>query len=232
MGSRLLYPSRRLWVANGVEEPAKQGEAISAPEPKASRVGRKRVRERPRIVVDGANGVGDDLRHRFGVFLVVEEVGGDARRPCDGHPVEDDPLARGNGSLMQPDVLTARLPPNREGELVPIRGEVPEAVQRCGGAVGDDPLIWGSLPCRNLRGELQPGCPELEVIRWRRPREPIHPLCHPVKDARCCETLQGGLRDAGALGLTASDKAPLILSDLCEATERGVSWHHCNIPQY
>src|SRR5204862_3721557 len=70
----LLHPSGHLWVANGVEEPAKQREAVSAPQPEAGRVRSKRVRERPRIVVDGADGVGDDLRHRFWVFFVIKEV--------------------------------------------------------------------------------------------------------------------------------------------------------------
>ena len=38
-------------------------------------MGAECVGERSWIVVDGANGVGDDLRHCSGVFFVVEEVG-------------------------------------------------------------------------------------------------------------------------------------------------------------
>ena len=51
-----------------------------------------------------------------------------------------------------------------------------------------------------------------------------------VEDAGRGETLQSGLGDAGALGLAASNEAPLILGDLREAVERGVSRHHCTLP--
>jgi hypothetical protein len=220
VGPRLLHPSGRLRIADGVEEPAKKREAVPTPQSEAGSVRPERVGKHSRIVVDGAQRIGDDLRHRFGVFFVVEEVGCDARRPCDRHPVQDDPLARVNGPVMQPDVLAARLPPYRQGELMPIRGEVTEAVHRRRGAVGDDSLLRRSLPRWNLRGELQPSCPKLEVIRWWRPRQAVHALCHPVKDPRRGQSLQGGPRDAGALGLAASDEPPLILCELGEAAER------------
>jgi len=232
VGSRLLHPLRRLWVTDEVEEPAKQREAVPAPKPEAGRVGLERVRERPRIVVDGAKRIGNDLCHRSGVFLIVEEVGGDARRPRDRHSAEDDPLARGDLSVMQPDVLAARLSPHRQGELMAIRGEMAEAVQCRRRAVGDDPLLRRPLPGRNGWCELQPRCPKLEVIRWWRPRQAVHPLCHPIKDTCRGETLQGGPGDAGMLCLAAGDEPPLILCDTGEAGKGRILGHYCTIALY
>ncbi len=190
--SRFRHPARTLRVTHEVEEPAKQCEAIPAPQPKPGSVVRKSVRKRPRIVVDGADRVCNDMCNCLGVFLVVEEIGGDPRRPGNRHSLQDDPLARLHRPVMQPDVLAARLPPHRQDELLPVRGEVPETVERSRGPVGDDPLHRRSLPRRNVRGELQPRCPKVQVIRRRCPRKAVHALGHPVKDTRGGEALQGG----------------------------------------
>lgn len=55
--------------------------------------------------------------------------------------------------LMEPDIRPTGLPAVREREMMPVRGQVPEPVQRGGRAVGYDSQLWCPVPCRNLRGE-------------------------------------------------------------------------------
>jgi hypothetical protein len=130
--SRLRYPPGRFRVADCGEEPAKEREAIPSPEPETGGVWREGVRERGWVVVDRPEGIGDDLCNRFGVFLVVHEVGGNARWPCDRHPVENDPLVGADCPVVEPDVGSAGLPPLRQRELVPVCGQVAKTVQRRG----------------------------------------------------------------------------------------------------
>ncbi len=188
----LLHPSGCLRGANDAQEPAKQREAIPTAEPEPGRVRPQRIGEGSRIVIGRADRVVNNLRYSLGIFLVIKEVSGDASRPGDRHPLKGCPLTRPDEPVMQPDVRTAGLPPDRQGELMPIRREMPETIQGCRRAMGDDPLLRRSLPRRNLWGELQPGCPKIEVIRWRRPGHAVHALCHPVKDACRGQALQGG----------------------------------------
>ena len=226
---RLLHPPGHFRVANRVEEPVKEREAIPSPEPETGSIRREGVRERGWVVVDRPEGIGNDLCDRFGVFLVAQQVGGDARRPCDRHPVENDPLAGPDCPVVEPDVRPTRLPPLRQRELVPVCGQVAKTVQRCGGPVGYGPLIRRPLPRRNLRGELKPRCPKVEVIRRRCPGQAVHAVCYPVKDACLGKTLQGCLRDTSAFGLAACDEPPLILGDPGDAAESRVLRHYCNI---
>jgi len=209
----LFYPPGRFWVANYVEQPAQEREAIPSPEPETRSERREGVRERGWVVVDRPESIGDDLCDRFGVFLVAQQVGGDTRRPRDRHPVKNDPLTGADCPVVEPHVRPARLPPLRQRELVPVCGQVAQTVQRRGRTVGYDPLRRCPLPRRNLRGELEPGRPKADMIRRRRPGQAVHPVRYPVKNARPGEPLQGSLRDTGAFGLAARDEPPLILSD-------------------
>lgn len=229
MRPRLFYPPGHFRVANCVEEPAKEREAIPSPEPETRSAWREGVRERTWVVVDRPECVGNDLCDRFGVFLVVQQVGGDARWPRDRHPVENDPLVGPDCPVVEPDVWPARLPPLRQRELVPVCGQVAKTVQRCGRPVGYDPLFRRPFPRRNPWGKLKPRCPKVEVIRRRCPGQAVHAVCYPVKDACLSESLQGCLRDTGAFGLAARDEPPLILGDPGDAAESQVLRHYCII---
>jgi len=224
-----LYPQGRFRIASCIEEPAKERETIPSPEPETGGVWRDGVRKRARVVVGRPEGVGNDLCDCFGVFLVVQHVGGDARWPRDRHPMKNDPLAGPDCPVVEPDVWPARLPPLRQRELVPVCGQVAKTVQGCGGPVGYDPLFWCPLPRRNLRGELEPRRPKAEVIRRRRPGQAVHAVRYPVKDACLGESLQGCLRNTGTFGLAARDEPPLILSDPGDAAESRVLRHYCII---
>jgi len=226
---RLLHPPGRFRVANRVEEPVKERKAIPSPEPETRSVRCESVRERTWVVVDRPERIGNDLRDRFGVFLVVQQVGGDARWPHDRHPVENDPLAGPDCPVMEPDVRPTRLPPLRKRELVPVCGQVAKTVQRCGGPMGYDPLVRRPLPRRNLRRELEPRGPKAKVVRRRCPSQAVHAVRNPVKDARLGEPLQSSLGDTGTFGLAARDEPPLILSDPGDAAESRVLRHYCII---
>jgi len=61
-----------------VEKPGEQREAISATESESGGVWRERSDERGGIVDLYADRLRDDQRDRFGIFVLAEEVGGDA----------------------------------------------------------------------------------------------------------------------------------------------------------
>ena len=228
--SRLPYPPGRCRIASCVEEPAKEREAIPSPEPETGGVRREGVRERGWVVVDRPEGIGDNLCDCFGVFLVVQEVGSDARWPHDRHPVKNDPLAGRDRPVVEPDVGSAGLPPLWQREPVPVCGQVAKAVQRRSRTVGYDPLLRCPFPRRNLRGELEPRRTKVEMIWRRRPSQPVYAMRYPVKDVRLGEPLQRSLRDTGTFGLAARDEPPLILGDPSDAAgSSGVSCHYCII---
>src|SRR5271170_8198748 len=72
--SRLLYPPGRFRVADCAEEPAQEGEAIPSPEPETGGVRREGVRERAWVVVEGRQGIGNNLCDSLEVFLVAQQV--------------------------------------------------------------------------------------------------------------------------------------------------------------
>src|SRR5260370_23916755 len=109
--SRLRYPPGCFRVASCVEEPAKEREAIPSPEPETGCVRREGVPERGWVVVDRPEGIGNNLCDCLGVFLVVQEVGGDAGWPCDRHPMENHPLVGADCPVVEPDVGSAGRPP-------------------------------------------------------------------------------------------------------------------------
>jgi hypothetical protein len=86
---------------------------------------------------------------------------------------------------------------------MPVRGKVTKAVQCRGGAMRYHPLRRCPVPGEDLRGELEPGCPKPQVIRRRRPRQPVHAMSHPIEDPGRGQPLQGSRGDASLLGLTA-----------------------------
>ena len=70
----LLQPSGRVQVADQIEKPPKQSQPIIAAKPEAGGVPSERIGEGPRIVECAADGIGDDVRHSLGIFLVVQEI--------------------------------------------------------------------------------------------------------------------------------------------------------------
>jgi hypothetical protein len=140
--------------------------------------------------------------------------------------VKNDPLAGPDRPVVKPDVRSARLPPLRQCELVPVRWQVAETVPSRGGTVGYDALLRCPLPRRDLRSELEPRCTEVEIIWQRRPSKAVHPVRYPVKDARLGESLQGRLRDTGSFCLAARDEPPLILGDPRDTAESRIPCHY------
>ena len=70
----LFHPSGRVGIADEVEKPAKQRQAVAAPEPEPSGVPGERIDESPGIVVPGADRISDHVCHCLGVLLVLQEV--------------------------------------------------------------------------------------------------------------------------------------------------------------
>ena len=91
------------------------------------------------------------------------------------------------------------------------------------------PLLRRPLPRRNLRGELEPRRPKVEVVRRRGAGQAVYAVRNPVKDARLGEPLQRSLGDTGTFGLAARDEPPLILGDPGEAAKSRVLRHYCII---
>ncbi|HEY1916134.1 MAG TPA: hypothetical protein VGH27_11235 [Streptosporangiaceae bacterium] len=210
---RLLHPSRCFGVTHEVEKPSKQRQAVPGPEPEAGSVWREGVGERTRVFINGPDSVSYDMGYRLGVLLVIKKVRDDPGWSGDWNAVHGAPLARTEGSLVQPDVGTTRLPPVPEREIMPLRGQMTEAIERCGRAVGYDPLFRRPLPSRNLRGELEPSRPKVEVIRRRRACQAIHAVSYPFQDTVGSQPLESSRRDPGQLSLTAGHQAPLVLGE-------------------
>jgi hypothetical protein len=70
----LLHPAVRLRIADEVEKPPEEGEAVAASESEPCCVGSKGIGKCARVVVNAANGIGHDLRYRVGFLAVVQEI--------------------------------------------------------------------------------------------------------------------------------------------------------------
>jgi hypothetical protein len=126
--SGLLYPPRRIGIADQVEKPAKQSYAVSTPEPEPGRVGRQSVRDRTWAVMARPDGISHQIGDRLGILPVVQKVSGYTRWPSGRQSADDGPLAVTNWPLVKPDVGPARLPPLREREVMLVRRKMAEAV--------------------------------------------------------------------------------------------------------
>ena len=124
----LLHPPGRIGIADQVEEPPKQLQAVSAPEPEPGSVGRQSVRDRTRAIMARPDGVSHQVGHCLGILPVIQKVSGDPRWPGNGQPADDGPITGLNGPFVKPDVRPARLPPLWEREVMSVRGKVAEAV--------------------------------------------------------------------------------------------------------
>ena len=67
--------------------------SVSLSQSESGRVWREAVRERARVVVDGADGVGDQASHRFRVLMIPEKVRSNARGSSDREAPETGPFS-------------------------------------------------------------------------------------------------------------------------------------------
>jgi hypothetical protein len=183
MGPCLVQPSGRVGVADEVEKPAQQRQAVVTPKPEPSSVPREDIGEGPRIVVCAADGISNDVCHSLGVFLVVQKVCGYPGRSRYRQAAKRDPFLRAKRSLVEAHVRPARLPPCRQRELVPVGGQVAETVCGSGGSVRDDAVFRCPLPYWCLRSELEPGRSKIKMIRWWRPGELVYAMGDAFKNA-------------------------------------------------
>jgi len=219
MSPGLRHPFGCLGVADQIQQPAQESDAVPTPESKLRGVRGESVREGAGVVVGAVDCVGDDLSYRLGVLAVGEQISRDASRPSDGQAPKRDPLAIRHLAMMEADVSSTRLPPGRQGELVAVSWQVAEPVHSRGRPVRDDTLGGSPLPGKDIGRELKPGRTEREMVRRRRTREVVHALSHPLEHGFRSQTLEGRRRDARSFGLAASHEPPLVLSDLSESDE-------------
>jgi len=130
--SCLIDPLCRVWLLDELEEPAEECESVASSEIEASGERSQGVGKRDRVVVDAPDGIGDHGGYRFGVLAVPQEVDGDTRRPGDRKAAKLGPFMLGDRSPVEPHVDPSCLPSRRQRELVDIRREMPESIERRG----------------------------------------------------------------------------------------------------
>ena len=205
--ARLIEPELGIRVADEPEEPAEEGETVAAAQSEARGVGRECLGEAAGVVVDVADRVSDDVGDGFGVFVVQEEVGGDAGWARDRQATQFDPWSWSAGTDMKADIETAGLMTGGDGELVAVGGEVADAVHLSCGAVGDDALLQRTLPARDGRGEPQPRCAQLHVVWDRGACEAVHTMTHAFEQRIGHEAFDRRPRDSrGELSLLTGEE--------------------------
>ena len=113
---------------------------------------------------------------------------------------------------MDPYVGSTRLVPTGQRELMLVCRKVAKPVHGGGRAVRHYALVHGPLPCRRLRGKLEPGCPEVTMVRYRCTCELVHAVGDPFEPGTGpCEPVDRGRADPSVLYLSARDQAPLVL---------------------
>ncbi len=88
MSPSLHHPLGCQGVADQIEQPAQESDAVPSPESKLRAVRSEGVREGAGVVVRAADCVGDDMSYRLGILAVGEQISRDARRPGDGQAPE------------------------------------------------------------------------------------------------------------------------------------------------
>lgn len=128
MITSFIHPPSSLAIADEIQQPSKKPEAITSPKAELRGVRSERIGERAGVVESSTDRIDDDVRDRFRVFAVREEIEGDPSRPCDGEASDLDAFATAQLSNMDAHVRAAGLPSRRHGELVTVRREVSEPV--------------------------------------------------------------------------------------------------------
>lgn len=112
---------------------------------------------------------------------------------------------------MHPDVAAACLPAMRTCELVDIRAEVADAVQRCSRRVGDYRYIGivEARPGGSGRIELKPCGAKLKMVRLAGTSDAVCAVRDPLEQASIDQAGERRWRDACAQGLSSGNDAPL-----------------------
>ena len=103
-----------------VEEPSEHGETVVSAESEGSCIRPKSIGKGAWIVLDAPDRLSDDLRYRFRILSVPDEVRSDAGRSGDRQAAHAHPLAVAEREHVNPHIGTARLVAARNRELVVI----------------------------------------------------------------------------------------------------------------
>lgn len=81
-------PAPGIRVADEIEQPAKERQALAAPQPEGGCAGSESICEGPRVVEDAVDSVGDHMGHRLRVHdrILESDLFGDLHRV---HPLAD-----------------------------------------------------------------------------------------------------------------------------------------------
>jgi hypothetical protein len=199
-----------------------QGNAVVRRESEPGRVGSDVVHHGSRVVEHAFQHLDGDLRDCVRVDVVGEEIADHPPCPGGGQTTHDDAILAWDGAAMQPDVRAPTLAPDRERELVDVRAQVANPVQRSGGRVGDDSdeRVIEADPCRLGRVELQPCRAQCGMVRRPGAADTVHAVADTLERSGPSETGQRGPRHTGPLGLLASDQPPLGVGDVHETLQR------------
>jgi hypothetical protein len=88
MSPSLPHPFRRLGIADQIEQPTQESDAVLSPEAKPRGVRSEGICKGAGVIVGAADCVGHDLSHRLGVLAVGEQIARDTSRPGDGQTPE------------------------------------------------------------------------------------------------------------------------------------------------
>lgn len=221
VGPRFLHPHRGLRIADKVEKPTEKRNPVTFAQAEARRVRRERVGERAGVVVDGADRVGEQLRHRLRIFFFPKEIRHDARWSRHRQIPKRDPFAGRHRAGVEPYVGAARLTARRDRELVAVGGQMSEAVERGGRPVRDDTFGRSAFPGEFLGSELEPRGSQVHMVGNRSAGKPVDAPRHSFEDRPLCNQAaksSGGY--PGPLRLPARHEAPLVRSDVGKSDER------------
>lgn len=217
-------------IADEVEEPPQQGEAVSPPETEPRCVPAKGLNEGRRRVIASPDRVDRDLSHRVRALVVSKQIISNARGPRDGQSSQPDPLVVPEWPPVKTDIRTSRLPSRRKREVVAIRRQVADPVQGRGRSMRHHALLGLTLPRRRVGHELQPSRAELEVVRGWCDFQAIHAVGDSLDEILVGdEAIKGRVANFRTLGLVAGEQAPLVCGDGGQAADGRSSRHRAAI---
>lgn len=103
-----------------------------------------------------------------------------------------------------------------------ISPKVAHAVQRRRTSVGNDSDlgIIESFPCRPTRIELEPGGPQLQMVRLSSPSDAIDTMCHALNESRLGQARDRTPADSRIIGLPKGYQTPLALRYVTNTLKR------------
>jgi len=177
------------------------------------------------IVAHLAERISDNVADRRRVLSIDQQINNDARGTGDRKAAQGDPLVVVNVASVHPDIGSATLPSNRQGELMDPRRQMTESIQRGGRPVRNDSRLRSSFPGRGRGVELQPRGPQIQVVGLRHTGQPVDAMGYPLGGAVGDHSGERAPRHAGAFGLAAGEKAPLFFGEVTKSTQSGGSRH-------